>query len=208
MRDNLNIKISANPTYFPLNQGKLYYIIAQNGGAVYFAGANQVRMRLSTAPASQKVSSLPALYSLPCLRTMALPFANAWCSSSITMLLTSTINSASKIVQYRQKVRLAITAKNKALPVAGTFSVSVIDETKVPFDDDAETTILTSTLLTSDLKGYIEKPNYYFISKDANAAENLDILMLTQGYRRLSYRNVITDKVPQIPFSPSRTGWS
>jgi hypothetical protein len=76
----------------------------------------------------------------------------------------------------------------------------------VPFDENAETTILTSTLLTSELKGYIEKPNYYFISKDANAAENLDILMLTQGYRRVSYRNILANKVPQITVFPEQSG--
>ncbi|TFF34106.1 alpha-2-macroglobulin family protein [Mucilaginibacter psychrotolerans] len=203
--ENLSIKISANSTYFPLNQGKLYYIIAQSGGAVYFAAQTKLDAPIYSAsiPKNKFPTGIVQL-------TLLTDHGVALCERVVFIqhndALTLNINSATKSYAIRQKVKLAITAKNKALPVAGTFSVSVIDETKVPFDDNAETTILTSTLLTSDLKGYVEKPNYYFISKDVNAAENLDILMLTQGYRRLSYRNVITDKVPQIMVSPEQNG--
>jgi hypothetical protein len=203
--DNLNIKISANPTYFPLNQGKLYYIIAQSGGAVYFAGQTTLESPVYSAsiPKSKFPTGIVQL-------TLLTDHGVALCERVVFIqhndALNLTINSAAKSYNTRQKVRLAISAKNKALPVAGTFSVSVVDESKVPFDDNAETTILTSTLLTSDLKGYIEKPNYYFISKEANAAENLDILMMTQGYRRISYRNILANKVPQIAVFPEQNG--
>ncbi len=65
---------------------------------------------------------------------------------------------------------------------------------------------MSNLLLTSDIKGYIEKPNYYFVSKDPNVDANLDILMLTQGYRRISYRNIITGKFPQIILTPEQQG--
>ncbi len=74
----------------------------------------------------------------------------------------------------------------------------MIDENKVPFDEDAETTILSSLLLTSDLKGHIEKPNYYFNHVDAARLANLDILMMTQGYRRFEYYDIISGKDPTI----------
>ena len=66
----------------------------------------------------------------------------------------------------RQKVKMSVDAKSAGLPIVGDFSVSVIDEQKVPNDENTETTILSSLLLTSDLKGYIEKPNYYFNKTD------------------------------------------
>ena len=61
-----------------------------------------------------------------------------------------------------KKVRLNIETKYNKLPTEANLSVAVVDESKVPFDDNAETTILSNLLLTSELKGYIEKPNYYF----------------------------------------------
>jgi hypothetical protein len=74
----------------------------------------------------------------------------------------------------------------------------VVDDAKVPFDEDGETTILTYLLLTSDIKGYIEKPNYYFSHPNAKTAANLDVLMQTQGYRRFSYDAILDNRLPPI----------
>jgi hypothetical protein len=99
---------------------------------------------------------------------------------------------------------MLVSAKNKAVPAEGNFSVSVVDETTVSFDEEADNTILSHLLLTSDLKGYIEKPNYYFIHHDGKTISDLDILMLTQGYRRFSYKNIIADKIPPAAFLPEQ----
>lgn len=202
---NLNIKISANPTYFEANQGKVYYIIAQSGGAVYFAGQTTLTTQVYSATIPK--SKFPTgLVQLTLLTDHGVALSERVVFIQHNDALSLTLTTAAKTYLTRQKVRLGVSAKNKALPVAGSFSIAVVDETKVPFDENAETTILSHLLLTSDLKGYIEKPNYYFISKDADAAENLDIMMLTQGYRRLSYRNVISDKEPRINVVPEMNG--
>ncbi|MEM8937934.1 MAG: TonB-dependent receptor plug domain-containing protein [Bacteroidota bacterium] len=44
--------------------------------------------------------------------------------------------------------------------------------------------IKTYLLLDSELRGNIENPNYYFYSDDPHRRKNLDILMMTQGWRR------------------------
>jgi hypothetical protein len=79
-------------------------------------------------------------------------------------------------------------SKNK--PTFGNFSVTVIDESKVPVDESAESTIFSNILLTSDLKGYIEKPNYYFANETDEINKALDNLMMTQGYRRFTWKEL------------------
>jgi len=74
----------------------------------------------------------------------------------------------------------------------------------VPYDENSETTILTNLLLTSDIKGYIEKPNYYFNHPDEKTRDDLDILLQTQGYRRFSYDGVMNNKYPSITFLPEQ----
>ena len=203
--DNLNIKISANTTYLDANLGKKYYIIAQSGGAVYFAG--QTTLQAVVYNATIPKSKFPTgIVQLTLLTDHGVALSERVVFIQHNDALNLTLTSAAKAYLTRQKVRLNISSKNKTLPVAGTFSIAVVDETKVPFDENSETTILSHMLLTSDLKGYIEKPNYYFISKEPLAADNLDILMLTQGYRRLSYRNVILDKTPRITVFPEQNG--
>jgi hypothetical protein len=56
--------------------------------------------------------------------------------------------------------------------------------------------------LTSDLKGYIENPNYYFDTQSEQAKEDLDVLMLTQGYRRFEWRQIITDSTTSPKYQP------
>lgn len=66
-------------------------------------------------------------------------------------------------------------------PLAGNFSVSVTSDREI--QTDSTSNILTQLLLTSDLRGHIENPAFYF--QNTLAAENaLDLLMRTQGWRR------------------------
>ena len=57
-------------------------------------------------------------------------------------------------------------------------------------------------LLNSNLKGHIEQPNYYFAHTDTTAAANLDVLMLTQGYRRFVWKQLLADKYPPFTGKP------
>jgi len=81
-------------------------------------------------------------------------------------------------------------ADSEGKPTIGNYSVSVIDESKIPSDEADASTIFSNLLLTSDIKGYVEKPNYYFnnVTDDVNRA--LDNLMLTQGYRRFTWKEL------------------
>lgn len=94
----------------------------------------------------------------------------------------------------RGKMKFNITAFAPGdKPALSSLSAAVIDESKVPVDETDETTILSSILLSSDIKGYIEKPNYYFADNNEQAASDLDLLMLTQGYRRFEWKQVLND---------------
>jgi len=93
----------------------------------------------------------------------------------------------------RGKVHVTVSAKKDDKPVTGYFSASVIDATKIPVNESAETTILTHLLLTSALQGFVEQPNYYFARVTADTRADLDILMLTQGYRRFTWKQLLGD---------------
>ena len=98
----------------------------------------------------------------------------------------------------RQKVNIQINAKNKdQKPAIGSYSVSVTDEGSVPIDTSAETTILTSLLLASDLKGNIEQPNYYFNHPTETTKIDLDNLLLTQGYRHFTWKQIADTTQPE-----------
>ncbi|WCT12863.1 TonB-dependent receptor [Mucilaginibacter jinjuensis] len=105
----------------------------------------------------------------------------------------------------RGKMKFDITAYAPGdKPALSSLSAAVIDESKVPVDESDETTILSSILLSSDIKGYIEKPNYYFADNNEQAAADLDLLMLTQGYRRFEWKQVMNDNFAPSLFAAER----
>jgi TonB-dependent SusC/RagA subfamily outer membrane receptor len=66
--------------------------------------------------------------------------------------------------------------------------------------------IKTTLLLTSDIRGFVENPQFYF-SDNENAKKALDALLLTQGWRRFQWTNVISGNYPEIT-NPRETGIS
>jgi hypothetical protein len=103
----------------------------------------------------------------------------------------------------REKIDIKLNANTRAgSHTVGHFSVSVVDEGKVTVDNNMENTILTNLLLTSDLKGFVEQPNYYFDDKSSEARTNLDVLMLTQGYRKFEWKQLLNGSYPPILYQP------
>ena len=99
----------------------------------------------------------------------------------------------------REKVSLQIAAKdNEGNPVEGTFSVSITDRKRIQPDSLADN-ILSNLLLTSDLKGYVEDPAYYFLNQDARTLRSIDYLMMTHGWRRHKIENVL--RTPSLNFT-------
>ena len=69
-------------------------------------------------------------------------------------------------------------------PLWGNLSVSVTDDREVAVDTASN--ILTSLLLTSDLRGNLSDPAMFF-----NSAGALDLLMLTHGWRRYDTERIL-----------------
>jgi hypothetical protein len=108
-------------------------------------------------------------------------------------MLKLNVSSEKPVYAAREKVSFKlVTNDGKDHPVAGNFSVAVINENKAPVDTDSENTILNTLLLNTELKGNIEHPNYYFRA-DSQACSDLDVLLLTQGYRGFAWKSVLTD---------------
>ena len=85
-------------------------------------------------------------------------------------------------------------------PVSGTFSLSVTDVAVVK-PDTIQPMLDSYMLLNSELKGNIENPNYYFKAPDRRTAHHLDLLMMTQGWRRYMLEDMVSGTYPDITYS-------
>ncbi len=80
-------------------------------------------------------------------------------------------------------------------PVTTRFSVAVAEQGAATLDANAET-IASNLLLTSDLAGYVEEPGYYFKNQSPEITQALDDLLLTQGWRRFVWKDLLAGPVP------------
>ncbi|WP_051759517.1 alpha-2-macroglobulin family protein [Pedobacter antarcticus] len=201
--DVVNFKIVANDAYFQANQGKGLYIVAQNGGRVYYAAQSKLQTQVTAAkiPAEKFPSGI---IQLTLFSSTGDPISERMIFILHQNAMKLSMKSDLPSYKVRQKVKMTISAKDSTQNLAGDFSLSVVDQQKVPVDENTETTIVSSLLLTSDLQGFVERPNYYFIKTDAKKRAELDILMLTQGYRRFSYKDILANRFPQTTYLPEQ----
>jgi hypothetical protein len=107
--------------------------------------------------------------------------------------------------EKRGNVDLTITTTIAKKPVQGSFSIAITNTAAITPDLENETNIFTSLLLTSDLVGYIEKPNHYFLNNDLKTRIELDNLLLTQGWRKINWKNVSDSQFPAIVYPAEKT---
>ena len=103
-------------------------------------------------------------------------------------------------LEQRTKVTLAVTATDPdGGPAAGDFSIAVTDRAAVPAATSGS--IYSTLLLTSELRGTIETPDWYFEGRDAARVAALDALLLTQGWRRYDVPELMKKEYvePQYP---------
>lgn len=102
-----------------------------------------------------------------------------------------TISTEKNIFAPRDSVRVNIQATNKeGLPVLANLSLSVFDSDQVIQDENKEN-IKSNLLISSELKGHIESPGYYFNPNNPDREEALDFLMMTQGWRRFQIKDLL-----------------
>lgn len=100
----------------------------------------------------------------------------------------------------REKVVVKIKTMNKAgTPVPAEIGASVYDKLYQNHDDAKD--ILTHYYLSSQLKGRIYDPGYYFNADNKNREQALDLLLLTQGWRCYQWNetSLASEKQYNIP---------
>jgi hypothetical protein len=99
----------------------------------------------------------------------------------------------------RDSIALAVEVRDhEGNPVQGSFSLAVTDDNQVRIDN-LGSNLLTSFLLTSDLKGTVEDPMHYL---GTAAFKDLDLLLLTQGWVGYQWSDVFNPPVPKFAAEP------
>ncbi len=199
--ENISVRISGSAN---LVDSRELYVVAQSNGKTYASFASKFdQASLSASIPSSKFPTGIVQFTLfdAQLKPVAerLIFVNH--NDELKIGLKESINATA---QKKTAISLQVTDQSNT-PIDGNFSVSVTDASKIPYNEDDETTILSNLLLTSDLKGYIEQPNYYFNEANPDRKQHLDHLLLTQGWRRFAWQDIVAQKEPDITYRPEQS---
>jgi hypothetical protein len=109
------------------------------------------------------------------------------------------LNSPLKGFEKRKKNVIQVDVPDT---IRTNLSISVTDAGINPHLDGEED-IFSNVLLTSDIKGYVHNPAYYFSNESDSVKNHLDLVMMTNGWRRFKWTDVLAGKFPQTPHQPS-----
>ncbi|MGB4846125.1 MAG: hypothetical protein WBP16_16780, partial [Ferruginibacter sp.] len=110
--------------------------------------------------------------------------------------IDAAVNVKETSIQKRGKNIIDIVITDTVL---ANLSLSITDADMN--NEPAENTIVSDFLLKGDIKGYIHNPAYYFANNtDPALPANLDLVMLTNGWRRYNWADMLVQKMPVAKF--------
>jgi hypothetical protein len=83
--------------------------------------------------------------------------------------------------------------------IIGSFSLSITDP-DLSANELRTESIISNLLLTSDLKGYIHNPAYYFSSDNDSVKTALDFVMMTNGWRRFKWVDLLAGRTSPVTY--------
>ncbi|GMQ26408.1 TonB-dependent receptor plug domain-containing protein [Algoriphagus sp. oki45] len=100
----------------------------------------------------------------------------------------------------RSKFQLELKSSSGDTPSPGSFSIAVADADQVKEESLIHGTIFSHLLLTSDLQGKVYQPGFYFQNQEPATLEQLDLVMMTHGWRRFTVPEILEEKFPENGF--------
>ncbi|WP_346238703.1 hypothetical protein ABDK00_004620 [Niabella insulamsoli] len=97
-------------------------------------------------------------------------------------------------LSYRARDEIKITVP---ADIASSLSIAVTD---LSIDSDSSDNIISELMLTSELKGKVHNAAYYFTNPTENKQQLLDLVMLTNGWRRIKWEQIIAGSFPKINY--------
>jgi len=87
----------------------------------------------------------------------------------------------------------------EGIPVKGNFSVAVTDAGAFNKDEPSQN-IFSAMLLSPELRGAVNDPGYYFKNQSDSLASQLDLVMLTNGWRHFSWQKILNNETYPLKY--------
>jgi len=196
---NIKIKIKTNKKFGNDKTAKTVYLFAQNGGKIYYKSRlefknPEINLQIPKTSFPTGIAHFTVFDGHGKPQCERLVFVNR------NDFLDIKIKLDKKNHKTRDKIKFDINIKDKTgNPVRANVSVAVRNKSRVINTLSDKSNIISSLFLQADVKGQIEDQQHYF--KDTEKAKkDLDILLLTQAWRKFTWENILQDSIPTPEF--------
>jgi TonB-dependent SusC/RagA subfamily outer membrane receptor len=208
-KEKVKVFISNSSPKTPDKAQELVIVAHQRGQLCFMAKGNDTQKSFGISIPKAKISD-DGIVQITLINAQGEPLCERVFFHNQNRQLTLKITPDKATYKHREKVTLNIEASDAdGKPVEGNFSVAVTDAKQVladPYQENLVSYLLMSSdvnnLSTTDyystLRGNIEQPAYYFNKENTEASRHLDMLMMTQGWRRFIWKNLMADKQPKL----------
>ena len=181
-------------------QTKSVTVIIQIRGEVYFSsvlhlksGENSFNINTTKMPAGVAQITLFDEKNLP--RAERLSFVNLHKRYQVLL------KPFKKEYQPGDKVRVGVEVRDEnGMPAPAHLCFSVVNDQLLSFANDQSGSLVSKMLLEDELNRKIENPAFYF-SGTPQADEAMDLLLMTSGWRRFTWEQVLEKQMPSIQFN-------
>lgn len=175
------------------------FLIGQVRGRVYYKSKGVLSNRLLNFEIPRQLFPSGVLH-LSLMDSDGKVYAERLCFVDQADALQLKVNPSKKNYGPRDEITLQFTVKDtEGRPVEGHFSLAVTDADQVEIPASARD-FRSYTLLESDLGGTIESPNRYLDASNPKGERMMDLLMLTNGWRRFTWQDVLKEEEADNPF--------
>jgi hypothetical protein len=179
-----------------------YFLVTQSGGEIFYHTKVTSDNAISTLKLDK--TKLPGgILKFTLFSSNMVPVCERLVFNSYVDVVNLVIRPDKTDYKQREKIKIGIAAiASSGEPCEANLSMSVYNVAAQIKEDEFANNIFTHFLLSSELKGNIENPAYYFKDESLTTLQVLDNLMLTHGYREFEWKEILEDKQPEIAFQP------
>ncbi|MDP4283773.1 MAG: hypothetical protein Q8891_05080 [Bacteroidota bacterium] len=199
-----DLEISVSATGIQQNNSPFIYMIIQNNGQIDLAKA----LRMDNGKSFfvlDKDSLKEGVSQITLFDANKQPLCERLYFKRPQSKLLIKVKTDKENYQSRSKVVMDVSTTNQSgIPLSGNLSAAVYRLDSLHQADPEN--IFSYLWLSSNLHGAIENPAYYFKNDNGTTNEALDLLMLTQGWRKFNSENNGRQKMPAFAYVPEFAG--
>ncbi|MDO8952788.1 MAG: hypothetical protein Q7U86_09200, partial [Draconibacterium sp.] len=203
--EKIYVQVSGNALSAGKNQKSEYLIIGQTGGQICYQ--KEIALSEKTFNLEIEKNTLPTgIIKFTVFNYEMIPLSERLVFVNHRDFVNIKIAPDKTTYRTRENVQLDLnTITNGGIPCLANLSISVYNPDFQQEIEEYPNNILTHFLLSSELKGTIEDPAWYFKDDSVTTLLALDNLMLTQGYRYFEWDEIIQNKYPKIVYQPENS---